>query len=987
MLRLTFALSHGREAQERLLDRFNQISDPSSPLFRQHLTRAEVTALLRGGDGGEGEAAAAVRRFLVADHGLDPAAVRLAGNEDFVVAHVDAGKAEGILSTGLVSLRDREGRRRRIRSLAPARLPEGVARHVDWIGGVPPPLEEDEGPAATRPGGRDRGRRRRLPEGWAEVPSMASRPPSPGGGLPAPTPVGGGGLHTRRAAGLSAGGPVAAIPQPWRGESPAVMVMVRCPDWAPGRTMDRAGDCGGGIAVTDLTVALDPDQDGGSALSVTIHAQSFPTHCLPCRGFGQGGYLGQGLQYVCQNLLGESLLCEGDSCGDKDRHRDPHRDHAADEEPAEASSLVACFVPLPRQDASLPSSLVGRMSALRTEVHFREPGAPPGAPPRPARGGCFAGARVFECMDRGLVLQPDVTPELLRGLYRVPPDMRGAAADTAPGGGGGSGGQAVIEFLEQSYSPVDLSSFLMENNIRTREPVAELTTVCGGDFFLRNATDGSQIPTQCQNPSDPGSEGTLDLQMLLGMAPGVHTEFWSFGGRRDQNLPASSVNQEPFLDYFVALASHEDPPLVHSVSYDDLDLDVPAAYRERLDLEFAKAGARGISLLFAAGDDGVGGETLRNGEAAAAENGRLCRPFRVGWPASSPYVTSVGGTAFGVAAGGGIGEVAAHSATGSMVTTSGGFSTLYEREDLAPWQARHCEHYLAPASAPGAPPLDRVLPPQELFSHSGRGYPDLSAMATNYHTVYGVRGGQGSYPMGGTSASTPVVAAFVSMLNEERLAKGLAPLGFLNPQLYALADPSGSPSGTSSFCPDCFVDVTEGSNACSAFGDRCCEWGFEASRGWDPVTGLGTPNVQALWRELAGGPGARPGPSAPSEGPPPAGQLALRAVAAMAAIAVVAAAARVWLLRREREKMRRQRDVVRRPSFVPQLPFPLEADLDASHGGAEMATPSKDPSRRFVPLEAILSRVLRPFDRRGPTGYSYNTAESDADGIDVPAIT
>ena len=704
MLRLTFALSHGREAQERLLDRFNQISDPSSPLFRQHMTRAEVTALLRGGDGGEGEAAAAVRRFLVADHGIDPAAVRLAGNEDFVVAHVDAGKAEGILSTGLVSLRDREGRRRRIRSLAPARLPEGVARHVDWIGGVPPPLEEDEGPAATRPGGRDRGRRRRLPEGWAEVPSMASRPPSPGGGLPAPTPVGGGGLHTRRAAGLSAGGPVAAIPQPWRGESPAVMVMVRCPDWAPGRTMDRAGDCGGGIAVTDLTVALDPDQDGGSALSVTIHAQSFPTHCLPCRGFGQGGYLGQGLQYVCQNLLGESLLCEGDSCGDKDRHRDPHRDHAADEEPAEASSLVACFVPLPRQDASLPSSLVGRMSALRTEVHFREPGAPPGAPPRPARGGCFAGARVFECMDRGLVLQPDVTPELLRGLYRVPPDMRGAAADTAPGGGGGSGGQAVIEFLEQSYSPVDLSSFLMENNIRTREPVAELTTVCGGDFFLRNATDGSQIPTQCQNPSDPGSEGTLDLQMLLGMAPGVHTEFWSFGGRRDQNLPASSVNQEPFLDYFVALASHEDPPLVHSVSYDDLDLDVPAAYRERLDLEFAKAGARGISLLFAAGDDGVGGETLRNGEAAAAENGRLCRPFRVGWPASSPYVTSVGGTAFGVAAGGGIGEVAAHSATGSMVTTSGGFSTLYEREDLAPWQARHCEHYLAPASAPGAPP-------------------------------------------------------------------------------------------------------------------------------------------------------------------------------------------------------------------------------------------------------------------------------------------
>ena len=53
------------------------------------------------------------------------------------------------------------------------------------------------------------------------------------------------------------------------------------------------------------------------------------------------------------------------------------------------------------------------------------------------------------------------------------------------------------------------------------------------------------------------------------------------------------------------------------------------------------------------------------------------------------------------------------------------------------------------------------------------------------------------------------------------MKKGEAPLGFLNPWMYAY--------------PSAFTDVTEGSNPYQ----KCA--GFQAAKGWDPVTGLGTP--------------------------------------------------------------------------------------------------------------------------------------------------
>ena len=72
----------------------------------------------------------------------------------------------------------------------------------------------------------------------------------------------------------------------------------------------------------------------------------------------------------------------------------------------------------------------------------------------------------------------------------------------------------------------------------------------------------------------------------------------------------------------------------------------------------------------------------------------------------------------------------------------------------------------------------------------------------------------------GTSASAPVVGAMISMVNNERMAMGKGPVGFVNPVLYKH--------------PEVFGDVLEG---CSAGCGE--EKGFRTVEGWDAAMGLG----------------------------------------------------------------------------------------------------------------------------------------------------
>ncbi len=100
-------------------------------------------------------------------------------------------------------------------------------------------------------------------------------------------------------------------------------------------------------------------------------------------------------------------------------------------------------------------------------------------------------------------------------------------------------------------------------------------------------------------------------------------------------------------------------------------------------------------------------------------------------------------------------------------------------------------------------------------------------MATNYVIYLN----QTAHIIGGTSASTPLVAAMIALFNDQRLANGKNVMGFINPWLYKLANEA----------PNIAIrDIVAGDdNRCSARSAKCCLYGFPPAPGFDAVTGLG----------------------------------------------------------------------------------------------------------------------------------------------------
>ncbi|KAJ7890306.1 subtilisin-like protein [Mycena leptocephala] len=114
------------------------------------------------------------------------------------------------------------------------------------------------------------------------------------------------------------------------------------------------------------------------------------------------------------------------------------------------------------------------------------------------------------------------------------------------------------------------------------------------------------------------------------------------------------------------------------------------------------------------------------------------------------------------------------------------------------------------------------------FNNSGkvRAFPDLSANGANY--VIGIDGEFGL--VFGTSASAPTTASIFTMINDARIAIGKRPVGFINPAIYSEAFKIAG----------AFNDITIGGN------QGCGTPGFTSVPGWDPVTGVGTPNFERL---------------------------------------------------------------------------------------------------------------------------------------------
>eukprot|EP00401_Gymnodinium_catenatum_P025651 CAMPEP_0117491356 /NCGR_PEP_ID=MMETSP0784-20121206/18023_1 /TAXON_ID=39447 /ORGANISM="" /LENGTH=794 /DNA_ID=CAMNT_0005286141 /DNA_START=66 /DNA_END=2450 /DNA_ORIENTATION=+ len=385
---------------------------------------------------------------------------------------------------------------------------------------------------------------------------------------------------------------------------------------------------------------------------------------------------------------------------------------------------------------------------------------------------------------------------------------------------------SVVEFLGQYYNPADLEVFFKLMGVKSWGQQA-LPMLIGKD----RPRAGSVL----------GGEAQLDIQYIMAMASNVTTWFWSVPGVE------LSTKQEPFLEWLMQLSDSPDEelPLVHSVSYGDDEESVPDWFKRRVNIEFMKLALRGISVLVAAGDDGASGSFVRQGT-------QFCNKARPEFPAASPWVTSVGGTQLSKTTMPICGytsdtievschyeaEVVCSSDIGGRITSGGGFSDHFK----APWYQRDAVSFYLQQSDSPVPPTDG----EWHYNATGRAYPDITALANNYLVWMG---GDLS-PESGTSASTPLVSAMVAQWNEVRLQRGEPPLGFLNPLLYRLAAEH----------PEAFNDVLVGNNRCST--GPCCEKGFGAARGWDAVSGLGSPRVDVVSTLLPGGEGDHPRPVA-----------------------------------------------------------------------------------------------------------------------------
>ncbi|KAF2721829.1 subtilisin-like protein [Polychaeton citri CBS 116435] len=419
-----------------------------------------------------------------------------------------------------------------------------------------------------------------------------------------------------------------------------------------------------------------------------------------------------------------------------------------------------------------------------------------------------------------------ITIECLRALYKFPAGRYNHTGNQL----------GIAEWADYLYLP-DLKPFF-ERFTKPRIPsdvVPEFISIDGGKASnLTQAEAGNVI------------ESALDFQSAYSIIYPQNTRLYQNGDgvnvdsvgtfnifldALDESYCTYEGGDQPYVD-----PAYPDPNLggytgplqcggapksnVISVSYGQIEGALPVFYQQRQCHEWAKLALQGVSVLYASGDSGVANRynagynnTCLNAEHGYVDiNGTMFSPS---FPVNCPYITAVGGTTLrgkhlkdGETA---VGKVNPAQPL-NYFYSGGGFSNVFE---MPQYQAAAVTNYLQKYAPDYGP---------NVYNRSGcaRGYPDISAIGLNVATVYLNR----TIGVGGTSASAPIVAGVITLLNEERLAAGKGPIGFLNPTLYAH--------------PEMFNDVTHGRNK------GCGTEGFPATPGWDPVTGMGTPNYPKM---------------------------------------------------------------------------------------------------------------------------------------------
>ncbi len=470
-----------------------------------------------------------------------------------------------------------------------------------------------------------------------------------------------------------------------------------------------------------------------------------------------------------------------------------------------AAALAVCaaavFAGAPAGPAALAASLPAPVPAVADYQLISTQTTPP------TEADCFAiGRRCF-------------TPTSMQNSYNLGPLYAA-----------GNEGQGVTIAIIDSFGNPNMASDLANFNTQMGLP-----HMCGEP----GATCGAGIPTfthvywngktQVKSPP-PKSKGagaqardawtletSLDVEWAHAMAPEANILNVTTNPAETQGvqgLPAM-MNAEQFI-----VDNHE--ATVISQSFGAVEEGFHGA-NSLLNLRhaFISAAANGVTVLASSGDGGTA-----NSLKSPTKKPRLVPFPTVNWPASDPLVTGVGGTYLCTDPVTGMGIDSTDPPTNCQVTpptreigwidAGGGFSHVF-----------------------ATPSYQDALPAGSTPIGAMRGVPDVAFQASSRTgtLVYDTGpGGGGWFVVGGTSCSSPQFAGLVAIA-DQIAGHGL---GQINPTLYQLANSANYSSD--------FFDVTTGNNQADPSVP-----GYPATTGWDPVTGLGTPNAANLVPALAAG--------------------------------------------------------------------------------------------------------------------------------------
>jgi len=325
------------------------------------------------------------------------------------------------------------------------------------------------------------------------------------------------------------------------------------------------------------------------------------------------------------------------------------------------------------------------------------------------------------------------------------------------------------------------------------------------DLAVYDAAFGIQGPTPMRVPVNGGlspdapvgfhQEATLDTQVVRAVAPGTQIIVYGFPARGTSFGAAMDAIVEHGQTQFVSLSYGRcyAGPYVGIEMVNDLHRGLEAA------------ALAGVTLMVASGDWGA----------------FSCHPFdptdhreTTDFPGCTQYALSVGGTMLDLNPDGTYRRETGWEDYLSTGGTGGGINRIVG-PDQQPVEPK-------PDYQLGVPGIDESVP----FRHC----PDVSAVAdgTTGYLVFQTdpESGEASWSVvGGTSASTPLWAGVMALVQQQAQAEGIERIGFLNPLLY----------GVKASHPDAFNDVVRGGNLVADSGP-----------GWDAATGVGTPVVSVL---------------------------------------------------------------------------------------------------------------------------------------------